>query len=100
MLTNQTKPSSTARGRDVELALIEEKLRSARDGNGATLILDGAAGFGKTRLLAEALTLASGFDVKGRFGAVPPADRAVPLGGLRRRPDSNEPASSEASTSA
>ena len=28
------------------------------------------------------MTLASGLDVKGGFGAVPAADRAVPLGGL------------------
>jgi hypothetical protein len=59
MLTNETKPSSAVRGRDVEPALIEEKLRGARDGRGATLISDGAAGFGKTRLLAEAFAAIS-----------------------------------------
>src|SRR5262245_59115196 len=82
MLTNKTKPRSAVRGRDAEVALIEDKLRGVRDGNSATLILDGAAGFGKTRLLAEAMALASGFDVKRGFGAVPASDRAVPLGGL------------------
>jgi len=87
MLTNKTKSRSAVRGRDAEVALIEEKLRGACDGNSATLILDGAAGFGKTRLLAEAMALASSVDVKAGFGAVPAGDRAVrPAERVARRP--------------
>jgi len=38
MLTNKRKPSSAVSGRDVEVALIEEKLRGARDGNAARAV--------------------------------------------------------------
>lgn len=76
------RPTPAVRGRDAELELIEEKLRAAASGSSAMLIVEGAAGFGKTRLLREALRMASGFEVRGGFGAVPAADQAVPLGGL------------------
>src|SRR5437667_1547955 len=76
------RPTPALRGRDAELALIEEKLRAASNGSSAMVIVDGAAGFGKTRLLGEALRLATGFEMRGGFGAVPAADQAVPLGGL------------------
>src|SRR5919198_2786909 len=82
MAITEKRPTPALRGRETELALIEEKLRAASNGSGAMLIVDGAAGFGKTRLLGEALRLATGFEVRGGFGAVPAADEAVPMGGL------------------
>jgi hypothetical protein len=82
MLTNKTKPTpGSARTRRRARAHRRDASGSG-DGDSATLIVDGAPGFGKTRLLAEALTLASGFDVKSGFDAMPAADQAVPLGAL------------------
>jgi hypothetical protein len=46
------------RGRDGELAVIGERLADARDGRGTVLFVQGRAGYGKTRLLAEAAAMA------------------------------------------
>jgi DNA-binding CsgD family transcriptional regulator len=50
--------SPTIRGRDVELALIGDRVRDACRGLGSTVLVEAAAGFGKTRLLAEAARVA------------------------------------------
>jgi hypothetical protein len=50
--------SPTIRGRDVELAVIGDRVRDARRGMGSTVLVEAAAGFGKTRLLAEAARVA------------------------------------------
>jgi predicted ATPase len=40
-------------GRDTELARLDELLRAARLGRGATVVLEGPAGIGKTALVGE-----------------------------------------------
>jgi DNA-binding CsgD family transcriptional regulator len=70
------------RGRDGELALIGEQLAGAREGRGAVLFVQGRAGFGKTRLLAEAAAMASQAGVRAGFGAVQASDQVVPMAGL------------------
>jgi DNA-binding CsgD family transcriptional regulator len=70
------------RGRDGELAVIGEQLAGAREGRGAVLFVQGRAGFGKTRLLAEAAARASQAGVRAGFGAVQASDQVVPMAGL------------------
>src|SRR5271168_5250110 len=45
---------SPLRGRDSELAVIRERLSGALAGRAAVVVVEGRAGLGKTRLLAEA----------------------------------------------
>ncbi|MFF3877544.1 ATP-binding protein [Streptomyces sp. NPDC001978] len=53
------------RGRDRETAAVREALETVRGGRGACVVVEGAPGVGKSRLLAELNELArrSGFDV-------------------------------------
>ncbi|MGI8803631.1 MAG: AAA family ATPase, partial [Solirubrobacteraceae bacterium] len=46
-------------GRDAELAALVARLCAARDGHGSAVLLEGAAGVGKTRLLEELCRLAA-----------------------------------------
>jgi DNA-binding CsgD family transcriptional regulator len=73
---------SPLRGREPELALISERLRGALTGRGATLVVEGRAGLGKTRLLAEAATMARAMGMNVGSGVVAARDQAVPLGAL------------------
>jgi DNA-binding CsgD family transcriptional regulator len=49
--------------RDAELAVLRVVLEAARSGDGRVVVIEGAPGIGKTRLLAEARTLAKEFEV-------------------------------------
>jgi hypothetical protein len=49
---------------------------------GAVLFVQGRAGFGKTRLLAEAAAMASQAGVRAGLGAVQASDQVVPMAGL------------------
>jgi hypothetical protein len=49
-----TSPAREFHGRDAELALIRAELERLSDGAQAVVIVEGAAGMGKSRLLAEA----------------------------------------------
>lgn len=73
---------SPLRGRDPELAFIGERLRGALAGRGATLVVEGRAGLGKSRLLAEAAAMARGMGMNVGSGVVAATDQAVPLGAL------------------
>jgi DNA-binding CsgD family transcriptional regulator len=73
---------SPLRGRDPELALIGERLRGALAGRGATLVVEGRAGLGKTRLLAEAAAMARAMGMNVGSGVVAATDQAVPMGAL------------------
>jgi AAA ATPase domain len=53
-------PSPRVRGREVELAALGATLDRAASGRLAVVIVDGEAGIGKTRLLAQALQEADG----------------------------------------
>jgi hypothetical protein len=46
--------SSRMVGRDAEMAWIERRVRRSLRGQGATIVIDGSAGIGRTRLLREA----------------------------------------------
>jgi DNA-binding CsgD family transcriptional regulator len=71
--------SPTIRGRDDELALIAERLRGASRGMGSTVLVEGAAGFGKTRLLAEAVRLAGEEGIGVASAIAPPGDQIMTL---------------------
>jgi Cdc6-like AAA superfamily ATPase len=43
----------TLRGRVIEMSSVDELIASATAGAGGTVIVEGAAGIGKTRVLAE-----------------------------------------------
>ncbi len=58
---------ASLRGRDGELAVIGERLAAAREGRGAVLFVQGRAGFGKTRLLAEAAAMADRTGVRAGY---------------------------------
>jgi hypothetical protein len=62
--------------------VIGERLAAARQGRGAVLFVQGRAGFGKTRLLAEAAAMAGRAGIRAGFGAVQASDQVVPMGGL------------------
>jgi DNA-binding CsgD family transcriptional regulator len=49
--------------RDGELAALRAAVESARDGDGQLVVVEGAAGIGKTRLLGEVRSLATEFEV-------------------------------------
>jgi hypothetical protein len=48
---------SPLRGRDDAIAVIDGALSDVRNGRGAVILVEGGAGLGKTRLLAEAESL-------------------------------------------
>src|SRR3954468_5692463 len=57
-------PGRVLRGRDRELEVIGEGLASAAAGRGGVLLVDGAPGVGKSRLLAEAAAMARRLGVR------------------------------------
>jgi DNA-binding CsgD family transcriptional regulator len=70
------------RGREAEAAALAAAVRAAVDGPGATVLLTGAPGLGKSRLLDEADALAARHGVAvGRGGALP-GQLSVPLAPL------------------
>ena len=50
--------------RDADLAALRALLDAARDGNGRLVVVEGSAGIGKTRLLAEARSIAAGMGLR------------------------------------
>jgi DNA-binding CsgD family transcriptional regulator len=73
---------SPLRGRDQELALISERLSGALSGRGAVVAVEGRAGLGKTRLIAEAMAIAQDEGLSVGSGVVAASDQAVPMGPL------------------
>jgi tetratricopeptide (TPR) repeat protein len=65
--------------RDDELAALREGWAQAVEGRGGTVILEGEAGIGKTRLLDEFIRSFEGKDVHALYGAYPPSGG---MGGL------------------
>jgi DNA-binding CsgD family transcriptional regulator len=49
--------------REAELAVVSALVEAARSGDGRLVVIEGAAGIGKTRLVAEARSLATAFEV-------------------------------------
>ena len=82
-------------GRSAVLVRIAELLRSAKDGAGGALVIEGMAGIGKTAVLARAIRSAGeqGFDVRSVTGS--PMDAGLPYGVLSDllRPELRDPSS-------
>ena len=49
---------TTIRGRDAERAALGEQLAQVRSGSGSVLLIQGAAGMGKSRLITEGVRMA------------------------------------------
>src|SRR6266545_1610326 len=69
-------------GREAELDRLRTLVRAARDGRGDALVNLGEAGMGRTTLLRELRSEASGLRVLGFAGVA--AERELPLSGLHR----------------
>ncbi|GAA1180336.1 ATP-binding protein [Pseudonocardia alaniniphila] len=67
------------RGRAAELADVRESLEAVRSEGGSILVVRGAAGAGRSRLLAEARRMADAMGIRSLSGAADPHSRAVPL---------------------
>jgi DNA-binding CsgD family transcriptional regulator/tetratricopeptide (TPR) repeat protein len=78
-----TSPVREFRGRDTELALIRAELERLSDGGAeAVVVIEGAAGMGKSRLLAEVATIARSLGVRVGRSAADPSETAVELATL------------------
>ena len=74
-----TSPAREVYGRDEELALIRAELQRLSEGAGAVLIVEGAAGMGKSRLLAEISTIARSLGISVGSSAADPSEAVVEL---------------------
>ncbi|MFF7441488.1 AAA family ATPase [Streptomyces sp. NPDC008122] len=70
------------RGRDAELAFIEERLDALGRGEGGIVRAEGPAGIGRSRILAEAAAAARRRGTRVFEGAADPDEQFVPLGPL------------------
>src|SRR4029077_18247027 len=70
------------RGRDSDLALIGQRLQDACAGTGGAVVIQGAPGFGKTRLLREIVRRAVGMGIRPAHGMADPLDQVVDLAPL------------------
>ena len=83
--------------RDDELALLDAVLEAARSGAGATVVIEGPAGIGKTSLLASARVRAALRGMTVLHARATPLEREYPMGvvrqslepAVRRHPDPN-----------
>ncbi len=57
-------PTRGLYGREVELALIRRELEAVSAGSDAVIVIEGAAGMGKSRLLAEAAAIARSLSIR------------------------------------
>jgi DNA-binding CsgD family transcriptional regulator len=74
----------TVRGRDAELAALSEGLDRVRSGLGAVLLIEGAAGMGKSRLLGEGARMAHRMGFPVGIGAAEPSESVAELAPLLR----------------
>jgi DNA-binding CsgD family transcriptional regulator len=74
-----TSPAREFHGRDAELALIRAELEHLSDGPGAVVIVEGAAGMGKSRLLAEVSAIARSLGIRVGSSAADPSETVVEL---------------------
>ena len=71
---------SDVRGRDPLLAAIRDRCERALLGGSSMLILQGSAGFGKTRVLEAAADLAERVGMRPGYGRADAGDHPVPMG--------------------
>jgi DNA-binding CsgD family transcriptional regulator len=69
-------------GRDAELALVRSELDRLSDGAEAVIVIEGAAGMGKSRLLAEVAAIARSLDIRVGRSAADPSETMVELAAL------------------
>jgi DNA-binding CsgD family transcriptional regulator len=74
----------TIRGRDAPLGGLGELLDRVRSGSGAVLLLEGAAGMGKSRLIGEGVKMARRLSVRVGVGAAEPSESMAELAPLLR----------------
>jgi DNA-binding CsgD family transcriptional regulator/tetratricopeptide (TPR) repeat protein len=77
-----TVPARHFYGRDAELALIRGELERLSDGAEAVVIVEGAAGMGKSRLLAEVSAIARSLRIRVGTSAADPGETVVELATL------------------
>jgi len=77
-----TSPAREFHGRDAELALIRAELERLSDGAEAVVVVEGAAGMGKSRLLAEVAAIASSLGIRVGRSAADPSETVVELATL------------------
>ena len=76
--------SPVIRGRDAELDALGELLGSVRAGSGAVLVIEGAPGMGKSRLLAEGEKMAHRLGFPVGIGVAEPSEAVAELALLLR----------------
>jgi DNA-binding CsgD family transcriptional regulator/DNA-binding Lrp family transcriptional regulator len=76
--------SPAIRGRDAELGELGELLAGVRSGSGAVLLIEGAAGMGKSRLLGEGMRMAHRLGFPVGIGAAEPSESVAELAPLLR----------------
>jgi DNA-binding CsgD family transcriptional regulator len=77
-----TVPAREFHGRDAELALIRSELERLSDGTESVVVVDGAAGMGKSRLLAEVAAIARSLGIRVGSSAADPSETMVELAAL------------------
>jgi len=77
-----TSPAREFHGRDAELALVRDELERLSDGAEAVIVVEGAAGMGKSRLLAEAAAIARNLGIRVGRSAADPSETMVELAAL------------------
>jgi DNA-binding CsgD family transcriptional regulator/tetratricopeptide (TPR) repeat protein len=78
-----TSPAREFHGRDAELALIRAALEPLSDGGAeAVVVIEGAAGMGKSRLLAEVVAIARTLGIRVGRSAADPSETMVELAAL------------------
>src|SRR6058998_806644 len=77
-----TSPAREFHGRDAELALIRAELERLSDGAEAVVVVEGAAGMGKSRLLEEVAAIARSLGIRVGCSAADPSETAVELATL------------------
>jgi predicted ATPase len=78
----QTVPARELHGRDAELALVRGEFERLSDGAEAVVIVEGAAGMGKSRLLAEVAAIARSLGIRVGRSAADPSETMVELAAL------------------
>jgi DNA-binding CsgD family transcriptional regulator/DNA-binding Lrp family transcriptional regulator len=76
--------SPAIRGRDAELGELGELLAGVRSGSGAVLLIEGAAGMGKSRLLGEGMRMAHRLGLPVGIGSAEPSESVAELAPLLR----------------
>ena len=74
----------TIRGRDLELAVLGELVDRVRSGSGAVVLVEGAAGMGKSRLIGEVGEMARRLSLPIGVGVAEPAESMAELAPLLR----------------